>query len=365
MNRPNGRPVKIRDLGEFGLIARIKDRLPTLPSSVIKGIGDDAAVSSLSPGKKLVTTVDLLIEGVHFDFSFLSPYLLGRKSLSVNVSDIAAMGAAPKFAFLSLAIPERMSIASLDEFFRGFLETAAAYRISLLGGDTSASPGPLSINVTLLGEGKKGAIVFRHGAKPGDDLYVTGTLGDSLLGLKIAQEKGKKRISPEEEYLLDRHCNPTPRVREGRTLGERRLVRSMIDVSDGLLSDLGHICEESRVGARLWVERLPLSPALRAAAVGRKAVDWQVALQGGEDYELLFSAPPENGSRIQALGRKWKCGVSSIGRIAPLESGIVIEGRNGPVDPRLFKGYDHFGGPKSKKSFREKERKASRGGSWK
>jgi len=365
LSRLHGRPVKIRDLGEFGLIARIKDRLPTLPSSVIKGIGDDAAVSLLPPGKQLVTTVDLLIEGVHFNLSFLSPYLLGRKSLSVNVSDIAAMGAAPKFAFLSLAIPETMRIESLDEFYKGFLETAAEYGISLLGGDTSASPGPLFINVTLLGEGKKGEMVFRHGAKPGDDLYVTGTLGDSLLGLKIAQEKGKKRISPEEKYLLDRHFNPTPRVREGRTLGGRRLVRSMIDVSDGLLSDLGHICEESRVGARLWVERLPLSPSLRAVAVTRKSGDWQWALQGGEDYELLFSAPPENGSRIQALGRKWKCGVARIGRIGPWESGIVIEGPNGPVDPLLFKGYNHFGGPKSKKSSREKKRKSSRGGPWK
>jgi thiamine-monophosphate kinase len=139
----------------------------------------------------------------------------------------------------------------------------------------------------------------------------------------------------------------------------------MIDVSDGLFSDLGHICEESRAGARLWVEKLPLSPSLRAAAVRRKSGDWQWALQGGEDYELLFSAPPENGSRIQALGRKWKCGVTRIGRIAPWESGIVIEGPNGPVDPLLFKGYDHFGGPKSKKSSREKERKSSRGGPWK
>jgi len=357
--------VKIRDLGEFGLIARIKDRLPTLPPSVIKGIGDDAAVSSLSSGKQLVTTVDLLIEGVHFEFSFLSPYLLGRKSLSANISDIAAMGAKPRFAFLSLAIPESMKIEDLDEFFRGFLETAGEYGVSLLGGDTSASPGLLFINVTVLGEGKKGKLVFRDGAKVGDDLYVTGTLGDSLLGLKIAQEKRKKRVSPEEKYLLGRHFNPTPRVREGRTLGEKRLVRAMIDVSDGLLSDLGHLCEESRVGARLWVERLPLSLSLRAVAVKRKSEAWQMALQGGEDYELLFSAPPENGARIQALGRKWKCGVAHIGRIEPLESGIVIEGRNGPVEPRLFKGYDHFGGPNNKKSLRVKERKSSRGGSWK
>ena len=365
MSRLNGRPVKIRDLGEFGLIARIKDRLPTLPPSVIKGIGDDAAVSSLSSGKQLVTTVDLLIEGVHFEFSFLSPYLLGRKSLSANISDIAAMGAKPRFAFLSLAIPESMKIEDLDEFFRGFLETAGEYGVSLLGGDTSASPGLLFINVTLLGEGKKGKLVFRDGAKVGDDLYVTGTLGDSLLGLKIAQEKRKGRVSREEKYLLNRHFNPTPRVREGRTLGEKRLAHSMIDVSDGLLSDLGHICEESRVGARLWVERLPLSRSLRAAAGKRESASWQMALQGGEDYELLFSASPKNGPRIQALGRKWKCGITRIGRIEPAESGVVIEGRSGPVDPCLFKGYDHFGGRRSKRSLSGNEKRAERAGSWK
>ncbi len=365
MSRLNGRPVKIRDLGEFGLIARIRDRLPTLPSSVIKGIGDDAAVFSLTSGKQAVTTVDLLIEGVHFDFSFLSPYLLGRKSLSVNLSDIAAMGAAPRFAFLSLAIPEGMRIESLDEFFKGFLATAADHGVSLLGGDTSASPGPLFINVTLLGEGNRRDLVYRHGAKPGDDLYVTGTLGDSLLGLRIAQGQRKRRVSKEEKYLLDRHFNPTPRAREGRALGERRLVRAMIDISDGLLSDLGHICEESRVGARLWAERIPLSPSLRGMAAGSTSAAWQMALQGGEDYELLFSAPPENGPRIRALGRKWECGITRIGRIERGESGIVVENGNGPVDPRLFKGYDHFGGRRGERILGEKQRRTARGGAWK
>ncbi len=362
MSRLKGRPVKIRDLGEFGLIARINDRLPTLPPYVIKGIGDDAAVSLMTPGKQLVTTVDLLIEGVHFDLSFLPPYLLGRKSLSVNLSDVAAMGAVPKYAFLSLAIPERMRIAVLDEFFRGFLESAAEHAVSLLGGDTSASPGAVFISVALLGEGEKGKVIFRHGAKPGDDLYVTGTLGDSRMGLKIAQEKRHKSLSTAEKYLLDRHFNPTPRVGEGRTLAGDRLVHAMIDLSDGLLSDLGHLCEESRVGARLWVERLPLSRCLREAAGERESPDWQMALQGGEDYELLFSAPAKNRARILALGRRWKCGISLIGRIEPGESGIVIEGSSGPVDPGLFKGYDHFGSRRGKKNLSQKTKRAEQTG---
>jgi thiamine-monophosphate kinase len=139
----------------------------------------------------------------------------------------------------------------------------------------------------------------------------------------------------------------------------------MIDLSDGLLSDLGHLCEESRVGARLWVERLPLSRCLRKVAGKRESADWQMALQGGEDYELLFSASPKNESRIQALGRKWKCGITRIGRIEPAESGVVIEGRSGPVDPCLFKGYDHFGGRRSKRSLSGNEKRAERAGSWK
>jgi thiamine-monophosphate kinase len=357
--------VKIRDLGEFGLIARIKDRLPTLPSSVVKGIGDDAAVFASPPGKRLVVTTDLLVEGVHFDFSFPPPRLLGRKTLSVNISDIAAMGASPRFAFISLAIPEAMRLESLDEFFRGFLETAAEFGVSLLGGDTSASPGPLFLNVTLLGEGKNGEIVFRDGAKPGDDLYATGTLGDSLAGLEIARRRGRKRVSPAEKYLLGRHFNPAPRAKEGRTLGEKRLVHAMIDISDGLLSDLGHICEESRVGARLWAESLPLSPALRAQTARAKSPGWAFALRGGEDYELLFSAPPENRNRIRALGRRWKCGISRIGRIEPRGCGIAIEGPNGPVDPGLFRGYDHFGGEKPRKGPGEEAQRSTRGGPWK
>jgi thiamine-monophosphate kinase len=341
--------VKIRDLGEFGLIARIKDRLPTPPSSVLKGIGDDASVTAPAPGKETVTTADLLVEGVHFDFSLQSPYSLGKKALAVNISDIAAMGASPKYAFLSLAIPQGMKLQNLDLFIKGFLEIACNYKIFLLGGDTSASPGPFFINVGLIGEGNRENLVFRSGARPGDDLYVTGTLGDSLFGLMIARSGGKRRLSPEEEYLLKRHFDPTPRAREGRALGEKGLVRSMIDLSDGLLADLGHICEESGTGARLWAERLPLSPALRRMAARQGRPAWEAALRGGEDYELLFSAPPQHAARIATLGRRWSCGVARIGRIEPPGVGLVIESEDGPVDPRLFRGYDHFGGKGTEK----------------
>jgi thiamine-monophosphate kinase len=344
LSRSSGRPVKLREIGEFGLIARIRSQIANPPSNVVKGIGDDCAVSTISHGNRLVTTTDLLVEGIHFDLSFLTASELGRKSLAVNLSDIAAMGARPRFAFLSLAIPDRLSVEFLDGFLKGFLDFAAIHGVSLLGGDTSASPDRFFINVTLLGEGKGKSLVFRHGAKPGDDLYVTGTIGDSLLGLQIGKQKKKKALSPEETFLLNRHLNPTPRVREGRIFAEKKLAHAMIDLSDGLLSDLGHICEESHVGATIYSHRLPLSDPLKVQTARIGASGWKIALRGGEDYELLFSASPKKGPGILALGRKWPCGVTWIGTIEPQNKGIVIQGMQGPVDAANFRGYDHFAG---------------------
>ena len=331
--------MELQEIGEFGLIARIKSHLPAPPPFVRKGIGDDAAISSLSTGADLVSTVDLLVEGVHFDLSLTSAYLLGRKSLAVNLSDIAAMGAKPLFALISLAIPARTKVEFIDEFFEGFLAMAEAHGVSLIGGDTSSSPAKFFISVTLLGEGKKEMLLYRDGALPGDDLYVTGTLGDSILGLRLSQNRRGGRASPAEAFLRERHFNPVPRVKEGRALAERGLVRAMIDVSDGLFSDLQHICEESRVGATVWADRIPQSAPLRLLA---PAPAWQSALRGGEDYELLFAAAPEKALEIMALSREWECGVTCIGKVEPPGHGIVIRDERGQVDPELLKGYDHF-----------------------
>ncbi|MDI6754009.1 MAG: thiamine-phosphate kinase [Thermodesulfobacteriota bacterium] len=334
--------MELREIGEFGLILRIQKRIAALPPAVIKGIGDDAAVTSLSPGTELVSTVDLLVEGIHFNLSLTSAHLLGRKSLAVNLSDMAAMGAKPCFALISLALPSRTSLKFIDDFISGFLEMAGAHGVSLIGGDTSASPDKLFVSITLLGEGKKGELVFRSGAQPGDRLYVTGTLGDSLLGLHVAQKREGKPASPDEAYLLERHLNPTPRVQEGRALAEKGMARAMIDVSDGLFSDLRHICEESRVGATVWVERIPLSAPFQSVASTPGGKGWQAAIKGGEDYELLFSAAPEKESEVRELARGWECGLACIGKIEPQSQGIIIRDENGPVDPRLLKGYDHF-----------------------
>jgi thiamine-monophosphate kinase len=334
--------VKLREIGEFGLIARIKKSWPASSPQVFKAIGDDAAVSSLLPGNDLVSTVDLLIEDVHFELSWISPAQLGRKSLAVNISDLAAMGAIPRWMLISLAVPPRLNVEFFDEFFSGMRSMADAHGVSLLGGDTSSSPDRLFISITLLGEGEKNSLLYRQGAQPGDDLYVTGTLGDSLLGLHLGKSLKGNPLSAEENFLLRRHLDPIPRLEEGRELAGKRIARAMIDVSDGLLSDLKHICEESQVGAVIHAQKLPLSGALRSLVPGGPGQAWKWALKGGEDYELLFSASPEKASEVQTLAREWPCGVTRIGRIEPLAHGVVVQGEKGPVDPAELKGYDHF-----------------------
>lgn len=334
--------MKLRELGEFGLIARIKEKLPQYPGRVIKGIGDDAAICFLNPKKALVSTVDLLIEGVHFNLSYTPPYLLGRKSLAVNLSDLAAMGAKPLYILISLALPERLKVDFVDEFISGFLEIAQENEAWLVGGDTSSSPERLFISVTLLGEGEKEKLLCRQGAQVGDDLYVTGTLGDAFWGLQILQKKKGEPLSPDESYLISRHLNPSPRVKEGQILGQRNLARAMIDISDGLLADLGHICTESRVGATIWVEKIPLSNSLKLMANDRKEPPWRSALIGGEDYELLFTAPAEKASEIMELSREWKCGITKLGKIEPSTNGLLVKEARSVVDISNLKGYDHF-----------------------
>jgi len=334
--------VELREIGEFGLIARIRNRLPPYLPNVFRGIGDDAAIASLSPGNDLVSTVDLMVEEVHFDLALTSARLLGRKSLAVNLSDMAAMGARPRFALISLALPARISVEFTDEFYLAFLEMAEAHGVSLIGGDTSSSPDRLFISVTLLGEGKKENLAYRHGARPGDDLYVTGTLGDSLLGLYLARTLKGKSPLPDEKYLLEKHFNPIPRVQQGLALAEKGLATAMIDVSDGLFSDLGHICEESRVGATVFAQQIPQSDAFQSLSPALKRPGWQSAVRGGEDFELLFSAPPGKASEIMALARDWECGVTRIGKVEPISHGIIIRDEQGQVDSELLKGFDHF-----------------------
>ncbi|HYL80801.1 MAG TPA: thiamine-phosphate kinase [Candidatus Acidoferrum sp.] len=291
-------------LGEFGLIGLIRQRIQERTAGTIRGIGDDAAVLAPDPGTALLVTTDMLLEGIHFQSGWGLPRELGRKALAVNVSDIAAMGGRPLHALLGLAIPlGGIGLAELETLLLGFEEEAAAHGVTLVGGDTCASASGLVLSVTLLGRAPREGPVLRSGAKPGDSLWVTGTLGGSAAGL-LALERGFRPgqgwpaglarpdwLGQQEaaaiQAALAAHLTPVPRVAAGQALAGK--ATAMIDVSDGIASDAGHLCTESGVAVRLQASRIPVHPgtSVLARLFGQEALD--LALRGGEDYELLFA----------------------------------------------------------------------------
>ena len=286
--------MNLRSLGEFGLINRIAEQVRETPG-LCCGIGDDAAALEPTAGYLQLLSSDMLLEEVHFDLEFTDPARLGRKSLAVNLSDIAAMGGRPRYFLLSLAIPPKLSLEFVDAFIGGMLELAAGFGATLIGGDTCSSRKGLVISITVIGEQLPERVLYRRGAVPGDLICVTGTLGDSALGL------AELRVGKRETPAVLRHLDPSPRCREGLLLAETGMVSAMIDVSDGLLADLGHILELSGAGAEVELASIPLSGYFRDQA-GRLVDDpMQLALSGGEDYELLFSLPPERYPRIERL----------------------------------------------------------------
>lgn len=280
---------KLSELGEFGLIGRIRDRFPA-PDGV-QGIGDDCAVLPQQDGRDTLVSADMLIEGTHFLRDDIPPYRLGWKSAAVNISDIAAMGGRPTATFLSIALPVDLEPCWVDEFLRGYAEISSQFGVALLGGDTTASPDRICINVTVLGQCPSGTACLRSAAREGDCICVTGPLGDSAAGLKAILDGVERDANV--RFLIDRHYLPSPRVAEGLRLAATPGVHAMMDISDGIGSDLGHILEASGCGARIDVAALPLSPALRRVC---ERFGWDpvaLATGGGEDYELLFTCTPE------------------------------------------------------------------------
>lgn len=275
--------------GEFEFIEGIRTMFPS-PEGV-RGIGDDCAVIPQVQGQDTLVSTDMLVEGSHFLMEDISPYQLGWKSAASNFSDIAAMGGEPVGSFLAVALPKNLPEVWLDEFLKGYRDISNEYSFPLLGGDTTSSPDRLCICVTVLGKAPEGRSVTRSGAQAGDLVCVTGTLGDSAAGLQAIL----KQVSRTEEvpYLIDRHYLPTPRVGEGRILAADMGVHSMMDISDGVGSDLRHILEESRVGAEIDIRNIPLSCQLRTFCQRHGLDPVELALCGGEDYELLFTVAPE------------------------------------------------------------------------
>jgi len=325
--------LKLRELGEFGLIDRIAARA-SCNSGVKIGIGDDAAAIEPTTGLVTLITTDMLVEGVHFDLAFSDPVSLGRKSLAVNLSDIAAMGGMPRYFLLSLAVPHHIAVEFLDGFMVGLLEMGERFGVSLIGGDTSSSGKGMIISITVIGEQSPDLVVTRRGARPGDLICVTGTLGDSALGLSLLKRGVRDGLA------ISRHLDPTPRVREGIRLAEARLPSAMIDISDGLLADLGHILDLSGAGARLFLDKLPLSADYleKCSATGEDI--YSLPLSGGEDYELLFTAPPGKIATVQSVLMGIGSGCAVIGEITA--AGLNLLTASGVEYTPVEWGYNHF-----------------------
>jgi thiamine-monophosphate kinase len=326
--------LKLSAIGEFGFINRIK-AMSHSSAGVVLGIGDDAAITAMTPGMMLLSTSDMLAQGIHFDLAWSDPASLGRKSLAVNLSDIAAMGGIPRYALLSLAIPAELPLEFMEIFINGFLEQAKKYGVSLIGGDTSASKAGLVINVTLLGEQYPDRILKRSGACGGDMVCVSGTPGESALGLDLLKA-GCRSGAP-----VKQHLDPVPRVELGIALAERRIPSAMIDISDGLQADLGHILESSSKGARICIDNIPLSGNFKDCVAKSSQNYYRFPLSGGEDYELLFTLHPSKLKDAECAALSAGTSVTVIGEITE-ETGLFLALADGSrYDAELF-CYDHF-----------------------
>jgi len=316
--------------GEFDLIAKYFTR--AAPSAVL-GVGDDCALIQPTPGMELAISTDMLIAGRHFMPSD-GPGTIGHKAMAVNLSDLAAMGATPLYALLSIALPEADG-KFLQGFAGGFFGLAQKHGVEVIGGDTTRG-GLLTINVTVIGEVSPGQALRRDAAQPGDDIWVSGTLGDAAVALMHHQ--GKLRLETDQAIqCFPRLFVPTPRVELGLAL--RGIAHACIDVSDGFAADLGHILERSNVGAEVWFDQLPLSDAL--TSMREITVTQECVLAGGDDYELAFTAPAAKRASIQSLGRDLNLRLTMAGRITS-EPGLSIL-KNGQPMPLARTGFDHFG----------------------
>jgi thiamine-monophosphate kinase len=321
-------------LGERALIGRITARLSP-PSWVIVGPGDDAAVVAPERGALQVLTMDAVVDGVHFDLRFVPPDAIGHRALAVNLSDLAAMGAEPRAALLSLVLPDALPLATVDGVLDGLLALADRYRVALIGGNITRTPGPLTIDVTAIGSVRPRRALTRAGARPGDELYVTGTLGDAAVGRRLLQNG-----EPAAPSLQRRYLRPDPRVRAGMLLGRNRAASSCMDLSDGLADGLRQIAEASGVGMTIEAESLPLTDEVRAwhAACHQNAVD--TALTAGDDYELLFTCRPSRRRRLR--GVRGQLGDLPITRIGVVTRARELHVREAGQTRALPPGFEHF-----------------------
>jgi thiamine-monophosphate kinase len=325
---------KDKPLGEFG---RIREYFAPLAGLGALGLTDDAALLDCPPGYRLVITVDQLVEGVHF-LSGDPPDFVARKLMRRNLSDLAAMGATPRHYLVTSALPATHDDEWVRRFAEGLAEDQHRFSLALLGGDSTSTPGPPSLTLTAIGHVAAGREIRRIGAQPGDKIWVSGTIGDAYLGLKVLCGDYPSLAAEHRDALVARFRLPEPRTQLGPDLAG--IAHAMIDVSDGLVADLGHICETSRVAATVELTRLPLSPAAEAIVAGDKALRAQLAT-GGDDYELLFAAPVEADDEIISLSRGLGLPITEIGTIEAGE-GVRLVNAAGAELPIDKTGWRHF-----------------------
>lgn len=342
MNSPGSAAPLVAEIGERALIDRIRGRLPEPPGFLTVGIGDDAAVAIPDRGEFLVLTTDALVEGVHFDRRFSSASDIGYKALAVNVSDVAAMGASPRLALLSLMLPPALPLADLDGLLDGLLEMAGAARVTLAGGNITRSPGPLIVDVTVTGSVRERHVLRRSGGRPGDALFVTGSIGGAAAGLGWLRSQASATPDPAMAECVARHRRPEPRVRIGALLGRNRSAGACMDLSDGLADAVHQIASASGTGAVVDVETLPIHPG--AAAWFQRSVEDPVsaAISGGDDYELLFAVPRRGRGRLRHVIQQSRgVAITRIGELTP-DGGVML--RRGDELTPMPPGYTHFGG---------------------
>ena len=345
----------ISTIGETGLIERIRSivefRLDdvTLNDNLVVGIGDDTAVYRPSPGKVQLLTTDALVEGIHFDLTFTSMKHLGWKAMVASLSDIASMGGTPRYATLSISLPSKISVEMVAELYEGVTFACRKYSCLVAGGDTTASAANLFVSVSLTGEADESKLLKRSGAKPGDLLCVSGHLGASTAGLKILQREKEryhqsgnaKAFEPRLEIYtvaLEKHLMPKPRFDVSSLLTSSCRAHAMIDISDGLASELHRLCEASGVGASIYEHNIPLESVTQKVAAECSESPLAYALYGGEEYELLFAIDDEEFQKLESLTTD----VTIIGRMTDPSEGIRLVRENGETEPLPFGGWEHF-----------------------
>jgi thiamine-monophosphate kinase len=321
----------LKRLSESGIIQYIRGEFGENSSRVIKGIGDDAAVFRAGE-YPVITTIDLLMERVHFNLEYFSAADLGHKSLAVNLSDLAAMGAEPRWCFLAMALRKDLTEEFIKEFFRGMKDLLDRHSVELLGGDITGTKKDVCVCITLIGEGV-GPILNRDAARPGHDVYLTGYTGLSAAGLQLLLNSPPEEM-PWMELLRKNHLRPEPQLEKGRSIARQNPDGAMIDISDGVVLDMTHICEESKVGALIYTDSLPVAPELSAFCRWEGSDPLKYMLHGGEDFQLLFTAPKQLRSKLEADYLR-------IGEITPHSCEVELVTKEGKT-PTKHAGFNHF-----------------------